>query len=107
MMIPTWLIIFVVAVGVVYFLGLQSLSVNTGMLWLAGVNSLCIGAFNIGILSLVPKAAGPAEYAAYLIGGPVGIMLAMKTHPRIRTYMDKLKRKRDLRRSRASIWSRY
>ena len=77
------LLIFISAVGIVFFLGLQSLSVNSGHKILAAVNSLVIGTFNLFLLKSIPDIDGFVATAAYLWGGPVGITLAIYTHPYI------------------------
>lgn len=77
----TELFIFISAVGIVFFLGLQSLSVNSGHKILAAVNSLVIGTFNLYLLKSVPDIHTWQATAAYLLGGPVGITLAIYTHP--------------------------
>lgn len=62
--------------SLVFFLGLQSLVVNSGHKGLAFVNSFCIGACNLILFKLAPDASG-LEIAAYLCGGPFGIVAAM------------------------------
>lgn len=75
------LLIFVAAFAIVFALGFQSLNVNRGHYWLASLTSLFIGTANLALLKLVPQASDPAEIAAYLLGGPLGILLAMRLHP--------------------------
>ena len=60
----------------VFFLGLQSLVVNSGYRWLAFCNSFAIGASNLALFKLAPDAGG-VEIVAYLSGGPFGIVAAM------------------------------
>lgn len=62
--------------ALVFFLGLQSLAVNGGHRWLAFGNSFLIGASNLVLFKLAPNADG-LEIAAYLSGGPLGIVSAM------------------------------
>lgn len=69
--------------GVVFALGLQSLSVNSGHRAFAFCNSLVIGTFNLALLKLVPQAEAPAEIVCYLFGGPIGIVCAMAAHPHL------------------------
>lgn len=66
--------------GVVFFLGFQSLCVNSGHYWLAACNSLVIGCFNLLLFKMAPQVHGIAETTAYLIGGPLGIVCAMHAH---------------------------
>lgn len=66
--------------GVVFFLGFQSLSVNSGHYWLAAGNSLIIGTFNLILFKTAPHVEGAWQVTAYLIGGPMGIVSAMWVH---------------------------
>jgi len=79
----TEFLIFLSAVGIVFFLGLQSLSVNSGHKVLAAVNSLVIGTFNLILLKSVPNIETWQATAAYLVGGPVGITITIYLHPKI------------------------
>lgn len=63
-------------------LGLQSLNVNGGHYRAAFVTSFAIGAGNLVILKIAPNAS-PSEMAAYLSGGPLGIISSMKIHYRL------------------------
>lgn len=65
--------------GVVFALGLQSQLVNNGHYIGAFFNSLAIGACNLVLLKLVPDASG-LEIAAYLAGGPLGIVASMSVY---------------------------
>lgn len=60
----------------VFFLGLQSLVVNSGHRAAAFANSFAIGSANLVLFKLAPDATG-IEVAAYLCGGPFGIVAAM------------------------------
>lgn len=66
----------------VLFLGLQSLNVNGGHRRAAVLTSLGIGLSNLVLYKLAPNASG-LEIAAYLAGGPAGILTAMALHPRL------------------------
>ena len=77
----TALTLFASTFAVVFFLGLQSLVVNSGHRALAFLNSFCIGAANLALLKLAPDATG-LEVAAYLCGGPLGIVSAMEVFGR-------------------------
>lgn len=61
----------------VFALGLQSLNVNNGRHAAAFFTSFLIGGANLIVLRLAPNATG-SEIAAYLSGGPLGILCAMK-----------------------------
>lgn len=65
--------------ALVFALGLQSQLVNGGHYTGAFFNSLAIGACNLVLFKLAPSASGP-EIAAYLMGGPFGIVAAMAAY---------------------------
>lgn len=65
--------------GLVFALGLQSQLVNNGHFAAAFVNSLAIGACNLVLFKLAPDASG-TEIAAYLLGGPFGIVASMAAY---------------------------
>ena len=60
----------------VFFLGLQSLVVNSGHRVIAFINSFMIGSANLVLFKLAPDASG-IDIAAYLMGGPFGIVAAV------------------------------
>lgn len=76
------LIIFAATFSVVFALGFQSLTVNRGQFALAFCNSFVISAAQLAILKFVPEAHGFWEYAAYMSGGPLGIVSSMWVHIR-------------------------
>lgn len=61
---------------VVFALGLQSQLVNNGHYLSAFFNSLVIGGSQLVLFKLAPDATG-IEIAAYLAGGPFGIVASM------------------------------
>lgn len=69
----------------VFCLGLQSLCVNNGHRAAAFVNSLAIGSANLVLFKLAPNASG-LEIAAYLVGGPFGIVASMTAYQWLRRY---------------------
>ncbi|WP_298396790.1 hypothetical protein [uncultured Azonexus sp.] len=75
----TELALFVSTFGLVFCLGTQSLNVNGGHYMAAFITSFAIGAGNLVVLKLAPSAT-PTEMAAYLIGGPFGIVASMIAH---------------------------
>lgn len=77
------LLILACTFGVVLALGLQSLNVNGGHHLMAAVTSFAIGTFNLALLKLVPQPTTVFDNAAYLLGGPIGILVAMKLHPHL------------------------
>lgn len=66
----------------VFGLGLQSLNVNGGHYMAAFLTSFVIGGANMVLFKLAPNAS-PTEIAAYLLGGPFGIICSMAAHRRI------------------------
>ena len=72
----TALLLLVSTFCLVFFLGLQSLVVNSGYRWLAFCNSFAIGTSNLVLFKLAPNSSG-IEVLAYLSGGPFGIVAAM------------------------------
>jgi hypothetical protein len=64
-------------------LGLQSLHVNRGHHIAAFITSFAIGTGNLVLLKIVPGDTTAIDVAAYLLGGPFGIVTAMWLHPRI------------------------
>lgn len=75
------LIVFISTFVTVFALGFQSLNVNGGHYRAAFFNSFAIGLGNLMILKFVPH-AGPMQIAAYLLGGPLGIVASMWAHSR-------------------------
>jgi hypothetical protein len=67
-------------------LGLQSLNVNGGHYKAAFLCSFVIGVGQMILLKLGPNAS-PSEIAAYLCGGPVGIVFSMWAHGRVRRWL--------------------
>ena len=77
----TTLLIFASTFITVFALGFQSLNVNGGHYRAAFLNSFLIGAGNLAILKIVPD-ANAIQMAAYLAGGPLGIIVSMWAHKR-------------------------
>jgi hypothetical protein len=82
----TELMLFLSTFVAVFALGFQSLNVNNGHQWLAFFTSILISAANLVLLKLAPNANG-TEIAAYMSGGPFGIICAMKAHGWMRRRM--------------------
>jgi hypothetical protein len=77
------LALFVSAFAAVFLLGFQSLNVNRGRYLAAFLTSFGLGAINLVVLKLAPTASG-LEIAAYISGGPFGIVAAMLVHSKLR-----------------------
>lgn len=77
----TALTLFASTYALVFFLGLQSLNVNGGHYRAAFFTSFGIGVGNILLFKLAPNATG-IEIAAFLLGGPLGIVSSMRFHRR-------------------------
>lgn len=71
--------------ALVFCLGLQSQLVNNGHAAAAFANSLAIGCANLVLFKLAPEATG-WEVAAYLVGGPFGIVASMAFYRRFNRY---------------------
>lgn len=69
--------LFISTFALVFFLGLQSLNVNNGYYTAAFFTSFGIGVGNLVLFKLAPDANG-IEIAAFLLGGPFGIVAAMR-----------------------------
>ena len=81
----TALILFGATFCVVFALGLQSLNVNGGHRWAAFVNSFSIGLSNLVLFKMLPGPTDHFQIAAYLLGGPFGIVASMLAHPYLST----------------------
>ena len=66
----------------VFALGAQSLNVNNGHYVAAALTSFVIGAGQMVLFKIAPHASW-SEIAAFLVGGPFGIMASMWAHPRL------------------------
>lgn len=78
----TELALFASTYFLVLFLGLQSLNVNGGHYKAAFFTSFGIGLGNLVMFKLAPNAS-PSEMAAFLMGGPFGIISSMALHRRL------------------------
>jgi hypothetical protein len=74
------LLLFAAAFGVVFALGFQSRNVNTGQYKSAFLTSFIIGVSNLVVLKMVPDTNSMMELAAYMCGGPLGIVASMWAH---------------------------
>ena len=77
----TELLLFSSTFAVVFFLGVQSLNVNGGHYGLAFCTSFAIGASQLALYRYMPDPT-LTEVAAYLVGGPFGIVASMWVHRR-------------------------
>ena len=77
----TELTLFASTYMLVLLLGLQSLNVNNGHHAAAFFTSFGIGLCNLVMFKLVPDAS-TTEVAAYILGGPFGILTAMWVYRR-------------------------
>lgn len=72
----------------VFALGIQSLNVNGGHKFAAVITSFFISGGNLLLYKLAPDASG-WEIAAYMAGGPLGILAAIQYHPVMKKYWGK------------------
>ena len=77
----TELILFSSAFVSVFALGFQSLNVNGGHYVAAVITSFAIGAGHIALYHYMPDAT-LAQMAAFMLGGPLGIVSSMFVHRR-------------------------
>lgn len=75
------LILFVSVFASVFALGFQSQNVNQGHYSAAFITSFFIGIGHLALYRLMPEAT-LTETAAYLMGGPFGIIASMWVHRR-------------------------
>lgn len=79
----TELTLFASTFFVVFLLGVQQLNVQHDHQLAAFFTSIGIGLAQLALFKLAPDASG-TEIAAYLSGGPIAIVCAMKAHPWLR-----------------------
>jgi hypothetical protein len=72
----TVLILFGSTFAIVFAMGAQTLFISNGRYAAAFANSLLIGLLNLVLFKLVPASDSP-EMAAFLLGGPLGVISAM------------------------------
>lgn len=77
--------LFLATFGVVFMLGFQSLSVQSGNFALAAFNSVVIGIFNLTLLRTIPFVTEWTQIVIYIVAGPCGIMASMVVHRRVVT----------------------
>ena len=73
------LALFASTFALVFALGIQSQAVNRGQFRTAFINSFLIGSGQLILYKLAPNASG-LEIAAFLAGGPFGIVTSMFVH---------------------------
>jgi len=74
-------ILFASTFFLVLALGLQQQFVTHDHYFAAFSNSLLISLGQLGMLQVI-HASGPSEYAAYMLGGPIGIVCSMALYRR-------------------------
>jgi hypothetical protein len=88
----TALTLFAATFAVVFLLGLQQLLVHGRRYLPAFVNSVAIGTAQLALYKLVPHETSGLDLAAYLAGGPLGIVAAMGFHD----FLDRRRARRGL-----------
>lgn len=86
----TEIVLFSSTFVMVFALGIQQLNVQGGHYYLAIITSLVIGSAQIYLWRTMPDASA-SEITATLAGGPVAIVAAMWTHPRMVTLLARKK----------------
>lgn len=90
----TALLIFICTYGVVLALTVQHLNINGGHQAMAFFTSVLIGVFNLALLKLIPQPTSALDLIAYVFGGPLGIVTAMRLHPALmRLYQSQSRRR--------------
>jgi hypothetical protein len=79
----TALLLFAATFGTVLTLGIQQLNVQGNHRLLAAITALAIGSCQLALYKVLPGPTEPLEIAAFLAGGPTGILTAMALHPRL------------------------
>lgn len=79
----TAIALFASTFALVFLLGVQQLNVQHGHQAAAFVTSIAIGGSQLALYKMAPDAGG-VEIAAYLSGGPLAIICAMRVHPWLR-----------------------
>ena len=79
------ILVFVAQFSVTLLLGLQSLNVNGGHVYLAILTSALLGVFGYYVTSMIAATNISGMFSllwwAFIIAGPCGIAVAIKTHP--------------------------
>jgi hypothetical protein len=75
------LAIFAATFVTVFALAIQSLNTNGGHKLLAFITSFAIGGSHLVLYKVLPGPTDWLQNAAYLLGGPFGIVSAMLAHP--------------------------
>ncbi|WP_136414784.1 hypothetical protein [Herbaspirillum sp. ST 5-3] len=76
------IVLFSTTFVLVFALGVNTLSVNKGQYGIAFLTSFLISGSNLVILRAVPQ-GDLLEVAAYMLGGPFGIVTSMWVHERV------------------------
>ncbi len=82
-------ILFFSTFSLVFALGFQSLNVNRGHYLAAAITSFAIGGSNLWLYRYLPD-ADALQIAAYLIGGPLGIVSSMHAHRKWMRFREKI-----------------
>ena len=78
-------LLFAATFAVVFCLGIQQINVERHDMLAAFITSPLIGLSNLVLFKVLPGPTGPLDYAAYLLGGAIGIVASMWAHPRLVT----------------------
>lgn len=74
------LLLFIITFVLVFLLGIQQLNVQLGQRTQAFVTSLAIAWLQLWLLKIMPQPTSWLDNAGYLMGGPFGILAAMRWH---------------------------
>lgn len=73
-------VIFCATFLLVFGMGFQALNVTKGHIKAAFVTSFLLGLANLALLKMVPSTESMLDIAAFLCGGPFGVIASMKLH---------------------------
>lgn len=85
-------LLFAVTFVLVFLLGIQQLNVQFGQKLQAWLTSLAIAWLQLLLLKLMPQPTTAAENLGYLLGGPFGILAAMRWHPLLTDWFERGRR---------------
>jgi len=87
----TEILVFVSQYLLILLLGLQSLNVRDGRVFLAAITSLLLGitGFYVTAQIAIVKEALTSVWWFYIFAGPLGIMTSIKLHPKLIKWLHK------------------
>jgi hypothetical protein len=81
----TLALIFLAQAGYVFLLTVQQANVHRRKYTWAFFNSFAIGLCQLAALWFIPHATAAIEFAAFLLAGPVAVVVGMRFHPPVKS----------------------